>query len=303
MRASKKTKTSLSDTPDLHKLLIFHDPASFSKEVPFHTGYCHEHDTLVRAHTHTGFEFGEIVSGKGYMYLNGQFLPCDPGDVYFLDATLPHWHLARTGDNLVSIWVHLGWDKIISLMPDEKDLRIYEPFQWLRNGLSPIIKNRPDLFKEIAEINSLSSERQPDWDLKSWGKILYVVFQIAQYARPFIRKEAETASIKYNDVVTRAVQFLNEHYAEPVSRTVLARYCSISVSRLSHLFTEIMGMSLAQYRTRVRVNFAVEKIKTTSKKLYAIAQECGFGSESQLREAFVKTIGITPGSLRKDTAE
>jgi AraC-like DNA-binding protein/mannose-6-phosphate isomerase-like protein (cupin superfamily) len=280
------------------RLAVIKTSHGFSKARPLHTGLCEEHDTLVKAHVHDGVELGAILSGKGYVYLDGGFYPCSAGDVCFINASLPHWHISQTGHDLALVAVHIPLERILCIVPDESDSRLFQPFTWQARGLSPILGNIPDVHAALCEVHRLHTERPPDWDLACWNKITAVFFEIALRTLPLVRSEQESQGAGPYDVVRRAIQYVHEHHAESFSRDDLARHCNLSASRLSHVFSQTMGMSFADYRMRVRVNVAVDRISNTDEKLFTIARSCGFGSESRLRSALAKVIGKTPSALR-----
>jgi AraC-like DNA-binding protein/mannose-6-phosphate isomerase-like protein (cupin superfamily) len=273
---------------------------SFSKTLPLHTGLCEEHDTLVKAHVHDGVELGAVLSGKGYAYLDGGFYPCAAGDVCFINASLPHWHISRTGYDLALIAVHIPLERILCIIPDESDSRLFQPFAWQERGLSPILGNVPEVHAALCEVHRLHNEKPHDWDLACWSRITAVFFEIALRTLPLVRTEQESQGTGPYDVVRRAIKYVHEHRAESFSRSDLARHCNLSASRLSHVFSQTMGMSFADYRMRVRVNAAVERISATDEKLFTIARSCGFGSESRLRSALAKVVGKTPSALRSE---
>ncbi len=73
----------------------------------------------------------------------------------------------------------------------------------------------------------------------------------------------------------------------PVSRRVLERR-----------FSRLVGRSMHQEITRMRLNHAVELLTGTQLELKVIAHKAGFGSQAYMTAVFRSELGCTPGSYR-----
>lgn len=82
----------------------------------------------------------------------------------------------------------------------------------------------------------------------------------------------------------------------PVSE--LARQLGCSTSHLSRTFTRVFGMTPTTYRTEVRLQLAIEHLRTTpGADLTQVALSCGFSSHSHFTAAFRRRIGLTPSAF------
>ena len=75
----------------------------------------------------------------------------------------------------------------------------------------------------------------------------------------------------------------------------------LSKSRISHLFTEEIGISLKQYILWKKLLFAIDSIRSVS-DLSQIAIDCGFSDMSHLSRTFKKMFGHTPSSIFKNSS-
>jgi transcriptional regulator GlxA family with amidase domain len=78
----------------------------------------------------------------------------------------------------------------------------------------------------------------------------------------------------------------------------LARVAGASSRHLSRLFHEHAGMSITDYRNRLRATFARELISQTRLDIEQVAERAGFGSTRQLRRAWRRLYGTTPRQAR-----
>jgi len=79
----------------------------------------------------------------------------------------------------------------------------------------------------------------------------------------------------------------------------LAAELSLSPSRLSHLFTQALGMSFRSYQSWARLRQAWEMVtQKPEMSLSEIAQAMRFADTAHMSRAFHDTFGLTPSNLR-----
>jgi AraC-like DNA-binding protein len=93
-------------------------------------------------------------------------------------------------------------------------------------------------------------------------------------------------------IVQRILSALNR---DPVaSGEFLAREMGISPGHLARSFKTEMGVSLVEYRNRLRVERFFATVDRGGSNLQEAAQEAGFGSYAQFHRVFRKLLGTTP---------
>ena len=97
--------------------------------------------------------------------------------------------------------------------------------------------------------------------------------------------------------IQRVVQVLNQ---DP-SRTLpeLAHGCQISLSRLSHLFKDEVGINVKSYRLDCRLQVAAAMLVSTSMPIKEIAYAAGYHHSSSFVRAFKTHFGLSPTSYRR----
>ena len=88
--------------------------------------------------------------------------------------------------------------------------------------------------------------------------------------------------------------------ADPtISRVVdLARILGCSPHHLSRLFREQTGHALAQFRTALRIELALEQLMQGENNLARVASDLGFADHAHLTRTMRRTLGQTPSSMR-----
>ena len=90
-------------------------------------------------------------------------------------------------------------------------------------------------------------------------------------------------------------RILNALSRDPVaSGEFLAREMGISPGHLARSFKTEMGVSLVEYRNRLRVERFFATVDRGGSNLQEAAQEAGFGSYAQFHRVFRKLLGTTP---------
>jgi AraC-like DNA-binding protein len=107
-----------------------------------------------------------------------------------------------------------------------------------------------------------------------------------QSARPAPRETERGA------VVRQVQRALNQNPL--VSGEYLARELSISAGYLARVFKSEMGVSLVEYRNRLRIERFLRLVERGGGNLYEAALEAGFGSYAQFHRVFRRHVGTTP---------
>ena len=79
----------------------------------------------------------------------------------------------------------------------------------------------------------------------------------------------------------------------------LARAVGSSPFHLSRVFREITEMTLSQYRLRLRVHHALDRIAEGDEDLASVAEAAGFADHSHMTRTVVTHFGQAPSALRK----
>jgi PAS domain S-box-containing protein len=98
--------------------------------------------------------------------------------------------------------------------------------------------------------------------------------------------------------ITKAVQYIREHYEQPLEIKRLASIVNLSVRQFERRFYLAFKTSPAAYIARVRVEAACERLQNSSDKIAVIAQEVGFYDQSHMVKTFIKIMGVSPTTYR-----
>jgi AraC-like DNA-binding protein len=95
----------------------------------------------------------------------------------------------------------------------------------------------------------------------------------------------------------RVQAYLHEHYAEPLTREVVAEVVGVHPNYLSALCRR-HGPSFQQSLEAVRLERACYLLRSSDLKIEAIARACGYESAGYFIKVFRRAFGQTPKQMR-----
>ncbi|CAG9239040.1 Transcriptional regulator containing an amidase domain and an AraC-type DNA-binding HTH domain [Paraburkholderia tropica] len=98
--------------------------------------------------------------------------------------------------------------------------------------------------------------------------------------------------------VRRAILIMEQHIANPLPLTELARRVDTSVRQLERLFVAETGKSPNVYGRQMRVRMAAWMLHGSDRTVADIAMSCGFSDASHLGREFRKEYDASPGAYR-----
>lgn len=100
-------------------------------------------------------------------------------------------------------------------------------------------------------------------------------------------------------IVLDCVSYIQEHYnSTELTLEKLAEYVYLSPNYLSTLFRRMMGMTVSQYISNVRISHAKEFLEKRNLKIYDVAYCCGYKDANYFAKVFKKMAGISPCEYR-----
>jgi len=104
-------------------------------------------------------------------------------------------------------------------------------------------------------------------------------------------------------VVRKALGYMHERYAEPISREEVADYAGVSRGYLSRCFRQETGLSLMAYLNRYRVNQARALLEAGGQSVAEVALAVGFSDASYFSRVFRREVGMSPSAYRRGYTE
>jgi YesN/AraC family two-component response regulator len=103
-----------------------------------------------------------------------------------------------------------------------------------------------------------------------------------------------------NVAIQEIVSYITENYMLPeLSLQYIARLFYLNPSYISRAFKQETGENWVEYLTKIRMEHAIQLLKSTDKRCYEISQEVGFSDAKYFSTCFKNYTGQTVNEFRK----
>lgn len=121
-------------------------------------------------------------------------------------------------------------------------------------------------------------------ELESWLR------EICNNLRHTLRHERSDSTIRLTE---QAKAYIGEHYKEnDLSAETLCHQLNVSAAYFSTIFKKEVGLSFVAYLTKIRLEHAVELLRTTEDKTYVIAEAVGYTEPNYFSYVFKSSMGF-----------
>lgn len=151
--------------------------------------------------------------------------------------------------------------------------------------------NESEIFEDIENPFSHLSTFETLDALEQWLK------HICEKINFLMEKRQDSISRKKIEEAKRYM--LDNYNSEEINLNSICNYLAISTSKFSQILKKFTGQTFIEYLTRVRIEKAMEMLKSTDNKIYEIAFEVGFNDPHYFSFIFKKVNGISPVQFRE----
>lgn len=111
------------------------------------------------------------------------------------------------------------------------------------------------------------------------------------------------SSSRHADLIQRAIQFLNTHYAGNIDLRTMSAHLHMSAAHFSKVFKEETGQGFVHFLNQLRIERSKELLRDHSIRLAGISEMVGFDDQSYFTKVFRKHTGMSPGQYRKNRGQ
>ena len=178
-------------------------------------------------------------------------------------------------------------DRLIKLLPEMLQLRTHvDDGSWLHSTIRFIAREaRQRLPGSETVITRLAD--------------ILVIQSIRSWIESVREEEHGWIAALHDPQIGRAISLMHRQPERDWRVQTLAREIGMSRSGFSARFTALVGESVLQYLTGLRMQLAHRELRETSDTLSRIAGRVGYQSEPAFNRAFKRVVGMPPGAVRK----
>lgn len=152
------------------------------------------------------------------------------------------------------------------------------------------------LRKIFGQITSLYNEAVVGYELALKALFLQAVFLLLQYRWENVSPNNRVSSDKLKQVL----DYIEDHYAEPISVSELAKLCYFSDYHFMRFFKKHMSMTCVEYINNLRLEKSVELFEKGNTSILDVSLSVGFRNLSYFHRAFKKKYHVTPHAFIKE---
>lgn len=249
-------------------------------------------DHVYAPHTHDSFVVGTIVAGCETFRIGGLRYFAGPGDLCLIDPGVVH-----DGEPVDGGYAYRISYPSIELLHDVAADALERPVTGTLHFREPIVSDAA-LASMFASIHKFAEDRGPALEIDE-RLLAFFVMLLARHSAdkaPF-NYALEQAAANEDGPVTRAIDYLDAHFAQPIDLATLAQVADIPRTRLIRTMRRRTGLTPHAWLTDRRVR-AARTMLATGEAPAAVAVACGFYDQSHLTRAFKARIGVPPGAFR-----
>ncbi|PDO10466.1 MAG: AraC family transcriptional regulator [Candidatus Reconcilbacillus cellulovorans] len=167
---------------------------------------------------------------------------------------------------------------------------VLHPANNVRLPLPTVGKGRatPELLRQVRDFLQVWVGRRPGYRMQARGLFHLLLYRLLSEADPAARLPPDDWRI------ARVMQYVLDHYAEPVDLKTLADMVGLHPVCLSALFRQKTRMTLTHYVASVRVGHAEMMLSTGEFRVREVAERCGFQDVSYFCKTFKAIKGYPP---------
>ena len=108
------------------------------------------------------------------------------------------------------------------------------------------------------------------------------------------------SEIEEPDLGYRIIQYTSMHACEQITLESTARALGISVSHLSHFFSQKIHINFRRFINAIRIDKARQLMRDPTLTLTTVSGMCGFSNMRTFRRAFLQETGTLPSDAAKE---
>ncbi len=263
-------------------------------EAEFHiTG---KDDNYAREHHDNSVELIQTWSSGGHFIVKNNIFPIKPGRLILINAMENHYSKPDNPDGYIRSKIIVAtdfFDRICELA----DVRGFAKEHIFDTG--GCIYDLPP--EDTKTIDSFYLDAAEHFHRKGdvFGKLHTVRAIVSVLTRLTAAKQANPLE-EADRTAGLLAEYVSEHSNdwENLSPDRISASLHISQSRVSHLFRELMGKTVTEYKNELRVAEAKKLLLSTNLKVYEISDRLNFQHSAVFIKYFKDKVGCTPRQYR-----
>lgn len=250
--------------------------------------------TVFPCHWHPEWEFLLVDRGTLELTWNHELVTLGPGDAVFLTGTDLHGGSSR--DPAVQVRALVLHSSVLhSERRDAATERWIEPLEAGTRRVTKVLAagSRPAGLVR-ALVDAIVADA-PGVELLLKGLVFQFLHEVV--AAGLLEPSVESSSSDPLPRIRSILQYIEEHFADPLTAASLASRACLSPSHFTRVFRSITGDPPVEYLIRRRVQEAARLLREEALSISEVALQVGFTNFSHFSRTFRKHLGQSPSEF------
>lgn len=250
-------------------------------------------------HYHNCWEIGYCCEGSGVFFVEEKILPYSKGDVCIIFPG--QLHLAQSVKGQVSRW-HFCFLDPKALLGTIAPQAWNEPAPTGYSRFTNIVNSSdaPDISLMAEYLMNELGQQQPGYESAVRGCVWTLMTLIIRAINYMAGHTPEVEAVDRTSMnkISKSLEYISQHYMEPIQIDALAEACNLSVTHFRRTFRSCMGMAPLDYLINVRMQMASALLCHTDSSILNISDEVGYATISSFNRHFKQRMGVSPSKWR-----
>jgi AraC-like DNA-binding protein/mannose-6-phosphate isomerase-like protein (cupin superfamily) len=231
-----------------------------------------------------------IIKGSGFLETPSTRVEINEDQLLYIPPQIPHRFQDRKGDPLTLVMVCF-YDHVFN---NSVAQHVRSHFQQTFPMLFPY--KLIDNYQRLKIMNSFKLmlfeqvRREEGYEARIWCQL---VEDLVFLTRSYKGEQKVLSSDSRENAFKGCLYYIDNNFYKPIKIEELASLANMSYRRFTALFKQRTGITVTEYLSKVRIEYAKKLMLDTENILYA-AIESGYGDLAHFYRVFKKTTGKTP---------
>ena len=237
-------------------------------------------DYYIKRARYSSFILEYVVSGKGFLEIDGNRYELSAGDVYLISPGKPHAYGAERNDPFEKIWINFSSDMFMTVLSEFLLIGRY------------VFKDKSHLKGSFENLIATASDTENSNFIQT--ELCKAVFSI--FAE--LSKSAAPEISAGGDFEQRARRILSGAYSDVKIKNLAEKLC-VSQAQLIKRFKAAYGVTPYQFLLTKKIDAAKELLLTTNLTVKEISLRLFFQNEHYFSNIFKQKLGLSPTEFRR----
>ncbi len=244
-------------------------------------------------HFHKDFEICLLLDGEITVYSENQYFTFHKGEFWITNPF--QGHELKAGKNALILALQISPEFFVSYFPQIENLNFQMTDEiFMSRNISEHVSDK------LLDAACKFFNQSPYYEF-SCASSINSVFELLLEFYPYkiISEKQKNRNRNHASRIRKMTDYIDAHYGQKLLLSDLAAQEGVTLSYLSHFFSDNMGMSFQEYLLRIRCEKARCALLLTDQTLLDISLSCGFSDVKYFNSGFKKQYGCSPKEYRK----